>query len=295
MTPSVTVKWGLNSPAKRAHCAQMEWSDKGVILGVRRHGETSAIVEVMSEAHGRHLGLVRGGRSSRMRPVLQPGNSVSLDWRARLEDHLGVFRIEGETLRAAALMESSLGIYGLQTLAGHLRLLPERDPHAGLYRAALVMLDHLDEPEKAARMLIRFEIALLEELGFGIDLSECAATGSRADLVWVSPKSGRAVSREAGMPYSDRLLPLPDFLLEEKNRPPRSNAETGLDARRRLREGFDLALYFLERNVYGPRGIRPPDERAGLIKRILRSLEEGAEALGRQEAVPLEHGDDEID
>jgi DNA repair protein RecO (recombination protein O) len=273
----------------------MEWSDKGVILGVRRHGETSAIVEVMSEAHGRHLGLVRGGRSSRMRPVLQPGNSVSLDWRARLEDHLGTFRIEGETLRAAALMEGNLGIYGLQTLAGHLRLLPERDPHAGLYRAALVMLDHLDEPEKAARMLIRFEIALLEELGFGIDLSECAATGRRADLVWISPKSGRAVSRDAGMPYSDRLLPLPDFLLEEKNRPARSGVQTRQDDNRRLREGFDLALYFLERNVYGPRGIRPPDERAGLIKRILRGLCDEGEISDRHKAIPLDDGDDGSD
>lgn len=244
----------------------MEWQDKGVILGVRKHGETSAIVEAMTEHHGRHMGLVRGGRSSRLRPVLQPGNSVHLEWRARLEDHLGTFKVEGDTLRAARLMDEPLGIYGLQTLAGHLRLLPERDPHKGLYEATLIVLDHLDEPEKAARLLIRFELALLDELGFGIDLSRCAATGSREALTWVSPKSGRAVSAEAGKPYADRLLALPAFLLEEGSRPVVAGPETP-----KLDAGFALAFYFLERDVYGPRGIRPPDERASLIRRILRA------------------------
>jgi len=252
----------------------MEWTDKGVILGVRKHGETSAIVELMTETHGRHLGLVRGGRSSRLRPVLQPGNSVVAEWRARLEDHLGSFRVEGDKLRAAHLMEGPLGIYGLQTIAGHLRLLPERDPHTGLYQAALVVLDHLDEPEKAARLLIRFEIALLEELGFGIDLSACAATGTRNDLTWISPKSGRAVSREAGMPYADKLLPLPPFLLDSEKRSLTNLSDEIITTSERLRQGFDLALYFLDRNVYGPRGIRPPDERSGLVKRILKSVQE---------------------
>ncbi len=250
----------------------MEWKDKGLILGVRKHGETSAIVEVMTEEHGRHLGLVRGGRSSRMRPVLQPGNSVHLEWRARLAEHLGTFQIEGDQLRAAELMDTPLGIYGLQTIAGHLRLLPERDAHLGLYRAALVMLEHLDEPEKAARMLIRFELALLEELGFGLDLTECAATQSKGDLVWVSPKSGKAVSRDAGTPYEAQLLALPHFLLDEVNRPqlsetPKLNADL-------IKEGFDLSLYFLQRNVYGARGIKAPDERVGLIKKVLRLLNE---------------------
>jgi len=250
----------------------MEWIDKGVILGVRRHGETSAIVEMMTSSHGRHLGLVRGGRSSRMRPVLQPGNSVEAEWRARLEDHLGTFRIEGEVLRAAQLMDEPLGIYGLQTVAGHLRLLPERDPHQGLYQAALVVLDHLDEPEKAARLLIRFEIALLEELGFGIDLNECAATGGRRDLTWVSPKSGRAVSGAAGEPYAKKLLPLPPFLLADDQRPVSGAGASKTAMAEQLQQGFDLALYFLERNVYEPRGIRPPEERSGLVKRILRDI-----------------------
>jgi len=137
---------------------------------------------------------------------------VELVWRARLDEHLGTFQVESEKLRAATLMQYPIGIFGLQTLNSHLRLLPERDPNQGLYRAAEVILDHLDEPEKAARLLIRFELALLEELGFGLDLKECAATGSKEELVWVSPKSGSAVSAEAGKPYEKHLLALTDFL-----------------------------------------------------------------------------------
>lgn len=250
----------------------MEWKDKGLILGVRKHGETSAIVEAMTLDHGRHLGLVRGGRSSRMRPLLQPGNSVEISWRARLEEHLGSFQIEAETLRAAQLMEMPLGMYGLQTIASHLRLLPERDPHRGLYKAALILLDHLDDSQKTARLLIRFELALLEELGFGLDLSRCAATGARENLIWVSPRSGRAVSREAGKPYENRLLRLPDFLQAQGKTIPPHQMPTSL--RTNLEDGFHLALYFLKTNVYAPRGIRPPDERVGLIKKILRIVED---------------------
>jgi len=249
----------------------MDWKDDALILGVRKHGETSAIVEAMTARHGRCLGLVRGGRSSRMRPVLQPGNSVQLEWRARLEEHLGTFQIEADQLRAAHLMDTPLGIYGLQTVAGHLRLLPERDDHHGLYQAGLVMLDHLDEPQKAGRLLIRFELALLEELGFGLDLNSCAATNLKRELVWVSPKSGRAVSRDAGRPYEHQLLALPQFLLEAPMRDAlHVGDKTGSVL---LQEGFDLAFYFLDRNVYGPRGIRPPDERVGLIKKIVKLID----------------------
>jgi len=154
--------------------------------------------------------------------------------------------------------------------------LPERDAHHGLYRAPLVMLDHLDEPEKAARMLIRFELALLEELGFGLDLTQCAATQERRDLIWVSPKSGRAVSREAGKPYEHQLLALPDFLLGSDQKTALENSAQPQSMSENLEEGFKLAFYFLERNVYGPRGIRAPDERAGLIKRVLRTMDTAA-------------------
>lgn len=258
----------------------MEWKDDGLILGVRRHGETSAIVEAMTCEHGRCMGLVRGGRSSRLRPLLQPGNSVSLVWRARLEEHLGTFQVEAQTLRAAGLMEAPLGIYGIQTLAAHLRLLPERDPHAGLYHAALVMLEHLDDAERAARLMIRFELALLEELGFGLDFSRCAGTGSTRELVFVSPKTGRAVSRQAGEPYADRLLALPDFLLPEafRTRPAPHAGD--------LSRGFELAAYFLDRHVYSVRGIAAPEARAGFIRRIVSAgTEAGAQA-------PASHSDE---
>ncbi len=190
----------------------MEWRDEGIILGVRRHGETSAILEVMTRAHGRHLGLVRGGRSRKQQPVLQPGNRVDLLWRARLDEHLGVFQAEPLAMHAARLMGSAAGVFGLQTLAAHLRLLPERDPHAGLFETLAIILDHLDDAEVAAELIVRFELLVLEELGFGLDLTECAATGARQELVYVSPKSGRAVSRAAGQPWQDKMLALPAFL-----------------------------------------------------------------------------------
>ena len=247
----------------------MEWQDEGVILGVRRHGETSAIVELMTPGRGRHLGLVRGARSARMAPVLQPGNSVQVTWRARLEDHLGNFALEGDRLRAARLMETGIGLYGVQTLATHLRLLPERDPHSRLYQAALILLENLDDAEKAARLMIRFELALLDELGFGLDLSRCAATGSQENLVHVSPRTGKAVSAEAGAPWAPKLLALPPFLAPLA---PREPAPVPVSLRTAIADGFALTSHFLERNVHVPRAIRPPDERAGFIKAVLRDL-----------------------
>ena len=245
----------------------MEWKDDGLILGLRRYGEGSVIVEAMTPGHGRHLGLVRGGRSARMRSVLQAGNSVRLTWRARLDEHLGNYALEADTLRAAALMQSGLGLYGLQTLAAHLRLLPERDPHASLYQAALVILDHLDEPQKAARLMIRFELALLDELGFGLDLARCAATGVNDELVFVSPRTGRAVSRAGGAEWADRLLALPAFLSPA----PLADAGNIPDAGQ-ISQGFDLTGYFLSRHIWEPRGLRPPDERQGFVRSTTRAI-----------------------
>src|SRR5690606_8298420 len=207
---------GLTGPAAGGlNCAQrcwkflpMEWRDEGNILGTRRHSETSAILEVMTRAHGRHLGLVRGGRSRRMQPVLQPGNRVDLVWRARLDEHMGLYQVEPLELHAARLFDSACAVYGLQTLAAHLRLLPERDPHEDLYRTLALLVAHLDEPAAAGELIVRFELLVLDELGFGLDLARCAATGRGDDLAFVSPKSGRAVSREAGQPWAERMLPL---------------------------------------------------------------------------------------
>jgi len=239
----------------------MEWSDEGIILGVRRHGETSAIVELMTPARGRHLGLVRGGVSRRVRPYLQPGNSVRAIWRARLDEHLGNYTIEATALRADRLMASAAASYCMQTLAAHLRLLPERDPHVALYEALCVIVEHLDEPGIAAPLLVRFELQLLAELGFGLDLGECAATGVENDLIYVSPKSGRAVSREAGEPWKDQLLALPSFL-----------SGNGLPASRDdVEAGFALTEFFLRRRAYEARGLELPGARAAFLASLARA------------------------
>lgn len=240
----------------------MEWRDEGIILGVRRHGETSAILEVMTRDHGRHLGLVRGGRSRKQQPVLQAGNRVELVWRARLDEHLGTFQIEPLVMHAARLMGSAAGVYGLQTLAAHLRLLPERDPHAGLFETLAVVLDHLEDPDAAGELVVRFELLILEELGFGLDLAECAATGARDGLAFVSPKSGRAVSRAAGEPWQDKMLVLPDFLLE--------GARNSADLQA-IEHAFRLTGFFLARHVYEARGVSEPEARTGFLNALRRA------------------------
>lgn len=240
----------------------MEWSEDALILGTRKHGETSVILEVMTREHGRHLGLVRGGRSRRMQPTLQAGNRVSVKWRARLEDHLGIFSVDPLKLRAAGLMESAFGLHGIQTIAALLRLLPERDPHQGLADAAEVMIDKLADPVVTAALLVRFELALLDELGFGLDLSECAATGSLQNLVYVSPKSGRAVSLEAGKPYHDKMLSLPSFL---------KLAGAGFEEDD-IVAAFELTGFFLNRYIYEPRNLTPPLVREALLRDVRKTL-----------------------
>src|SRR3569833_4765644 len=190
----------------------MEWTDEGIILGTRRHGESSAIVELLTRAHGRHLGLVRGGAGSRMRPLLQPGNSVSAVWRARLAEHLGYYAIEGTRLRAATMLACPHAAYGITHLAALARLLPARGPRDDIYGRLEAILDDFDDPVPAAAHVVRFEMAMLEELGFGLVLSSCAATGAQTELIYVSPYSGGAGSRGAGEPWRERLLPLPPFL-----------------------------------------------------------------------------------
>jgi DNA repair protein RecO (recombination protein O) len=238
----------------------MQWTDEGTVIGVKRHGEASAILELMTREHGRHLGLVRGGFGSRMKPVLQVGNGVSASWRARLDEHLGNYTIEPVNLRASSFFAASHAIYGVSHMAALMRLLPERDPHADLFEEFEDVLNHLDDAVVAAPMVVRFELQLLSELGFGLDLEQCASTGTRADLVYVSPKSGRAVSREAGEPWADKMLRLPAFLRERDAQP----------AGRDLDDGFALTGFFLARHVLEPRGLALSDERAHFIAAILR-------------------------
>jgi DNA repair protein RecO (recombination protein O) len=236
----------------------MQWTDEGIVLGSRRHGEANAIAELMTRAHGRHLGLVRGGGSSRLRPVLQPGNTVRAVWRARLDEHLGHYTVEALRTHAASSPGASHVVYGVTHLAALCRLLPERDPHAQLHDALVVVLDQLENPIAAATCLACFELQILRELGFGLDLAACAATGQVTNLDYVSPKSGRAVSRGAGEPWRDKLLRLPAFL-----------AGGGQASPEDLADGFALTGFFLTRHVLEPRGLGFAEARERFIAATL--------------------------
>ncbi|MEM7506241.1 MAG: DNA repair protein RecO [Pseudomonadota bacterium] len=192
----------------------MDWRDQGLLLSTRRHGESSAIIEVLTSAHGRHAGIVRGGASSKMGPVLQPGAQLDLEWRARLSEHLGTYRVEPLRSRAGVLMSDRRRLAAFNAVAALLlAFTPEREPDTPLYDLTLGLADALadDNPDWAAHYAA-WELGLLGAIGFQLDLGSCAATGATQELVWVSPKSGRAVSRQGGEGWEDRLLPLPAFL-----------------------------------------------------------------------------------
>jgi DNA repair protein RecO (recombination protein O) len=238
----------------------MDWSDEGIFLSAKPLGETSAVAELLTLEHGRHLGLVRGGRSRRIRPVLQPGNLLRVTWRARLSEHLGGFNVELMEAHAARVLDDAAALSAIGSLAGLVKLLPERDPHPELYATTLHVLRSFGEPEIWPALLVHWEFQLLQEIGFGLDLSECAATGSGDDLIYVSPRSGKAVSREAGAPYGDKLLTLPGFLLDE--RAGFGHAE--------IAAGFALTGYFLERDVLEPHGMKLPQARGRLLDLLAR-------------------------
>jgi len=215
----------------------------------------------MTREHGRHLGLVRGGAGSRLRPVLQPGNVVGATWRARLDEHLGNYTVEGLRLRAANFFSAPHAVYGVTHVAALVRLLPERDPHPGLHAALDDILERLDDAVLVGPLVVRFELQILSELGFGLDLDACASTGSTSDLAYVSPKSGRAVSRTAGEPWRDKMLRLPAFLRQA------DAASSPAD----IAEGFAVTGFFLNRHVLEPRGQTLPDARAHFITALARA------------------------
>jgi DNA repair protein RecO (recombination protein O) len=245
----------------------MDWSEDAIVLHVRPHGETSAVAEVFARVQGRHLGLIYGGQSRKKRPTLQTGNLVAAHWRARLSDQLGVFTVELAEPFAARALDDRLALAGIGTLTGHARLLAERDPHPMLYDLALLMLRHLGEPALWPQLLARWELQLLSELGFGLDLASCAATGVTERLIYVSPKSGRAVSAEAGEPYKLRLLALPAFLKD------RTSADAGA---KDILDALTLTGHFLDLHVLGPRNLRFPEGRSQLLQALNRqSVAEG--------------------
>lgn len=240
----------------------MDWRDEGIVLSCRKHGETSVILDVFTPDHGRHAGVVRGGTSRKMTPILQPGGQVDVAWRARLEAHIGSFTVEPVRSRAAALSDR-MSLAGLNAVTGLLSFcLPEREPHPKLYKRSEQLLDLLGHGEVWPLAYLRWEQALLEELGFGLDLSVCAVTGATEGLCYVSPKSGRAVSAQGAGEWADRMLPLPPCLLGQ------GDAED---------EEILIALqttgYFLEQKLAPELGHKPlPEVRGRLVDAFSRRL-----------------------
>ena len=236
----------------------MDFTSEAIVLQARKHGESSAILETFTRGQGRHNGLVRGGVGRRMRPLLQPGNIVDLEWRARLEEHLGYYTVEIVEALAGTFMEDRLSLAGLNSIAALLReMLPEKQPLTELYDVTRIVLERLDDPEVWPSLYVRWESVLLQALGYGLDLSRCAATGVTDNLTHVSPRSGRAVCEEAAGPYLDKLFKLPPFLRGE----PVSTAQDVAD-------GLRLTGHFLETRVQWERNRTLPEARRIMIDRL---------------------------
>lgn len=241
----------------------MEWRDHGILLSTRRHGETSAIIEVFTEAHGRHAGVVRGGTSRKIAPILQPGAQLDLLWRARLENHIGSYQVEPLRSRAAAALSGRMALAGLNTVTALLSFcLPEREPHAALYARSEQLLDLLGQDEIWPLAYLKWELALLDDMGFGLDLTACAATGTTEDLIYVSPKSGRAVSKDGVGDWADRMLPLPPCLRGQGTAPDDEIATA-----------LSTTGYFLEHRLAPSLGHKPlPEARARFVDAFTRRI-----------------------
>ncbi len=234
----------------------MDWRDTGILLSTRPHGENSAILEVLTPSRGLHAGVLRGATSRKRAPMLQPGAQLDLAWRARLEEHLGSFSAELERSRSAQVMNSRIALAGLNTVCALLLFsLPEREKHLALYERTEALLDLLGQDEVWPLAYLKWELSLLDELGFGLDLTSCAVTGAREGLVFVSPNTGRAVTREGAGTWADRLLPLPEILL---------GRGTGDDAD--VAQGLRLTGHFLKHNLAHGMGGKPlPDARSRFL------------------------------
>ena len=241
----------------------MEWRGEGILLSVRRHGESAAIIDVFTEAKGRHAGVVRGGASRKIAPILQPGAQLDVSWRARLEDHIGAFTVDLIRSRAAQAMGGRLALAGLNAVTALVAFcLPEREAHGALYRQTERLLDLLGQDEVWPLAYLRWEMALLEETGFGLDLSACAVTGAGEGLAFVSPRTGRAVSRAGAGDWADRLLPLPPVML-------------GLGAAEdaEIAQALGVTGYFLGEKLAKTLGGKPlPQARARLVEELARRV-----------------------
>jgi DNA repair protein RecO (recombination protein O) len=241
----------------------MEWSDDAIVLSSRTHGETSVVLELLTREHGRHVGLVHGGASRKVRPTLQPGNSVHVKWRARLEEHLGSFSCELARARAGELMDGRDALAGLNAFTAIASAaIPEREAHAPVFLSGEILLEAMMDHDAAhwLPLYVRWEAGLLDALGFGLDFSECGATGVKTDLIYVSPRTGRAVSRDAAGIYANRLFRLPGFLMGSRNE------EAHADE---IAAGLALTGYFLQERVLGPHGKDMPPARLRLDAIVL--------------------------
>ncbi len=217
----------------------MEWIDEGIVLSARPHGESAAIVTLLTAGHGRHAGLVPGGQGRAARPVLQPGNRVQAKWRARLVDHLGTFTLDLQAAQAALWLDSPEIVAIIASACAVTEAsMPERQPMPGVY-AGLAALLALRDADLFAPVYVKWETALLQALGYGLDLTQCAASGKAENLAFISPKTGRAVSRNAGEPYRDKLFPLPAFLLGG-----------AFWTQKDIFQGLEITGYFLSRHVF---------------------------------------------
>ena len=237
----------------------MEWTGEGYVLSVKKHGETSTIIDVLTRDHGRHAGLVRGGAGKRLRPVLQPGNKIQVEWQARLSEYLGTFRVEALSARAAEVMEDRVMLSALNAMTSMAKeTLPEREVHARVFDGFEVLLNNLDDPEIWPVLYVQWEAGLLQALGYGLDLSACAATGSNDQLTHVSPRSGRAVSASAAEPYLDKLYALPQFMMGQPFASPDDIAN-----------GLALTGYFLETRLQWGVNRTLPEARTQMIAELV--------------------------
>jgi DNA repair protein RecO (recombination protein O) len=239
----------------------MEWRDQGILLSARRHGETSSIIEMFTPTQGRHVGVVRGGTSRKIAPILQPGAQLDVTWRARLEDHIGSFTVEPVRSRAAAAMGDRLALAGLNAVTALLSFcLPEREPHPPLYRRTESLLDLLGQSDVWPLAYLQWEMRLLEEMGYALDLSACAVTGVTEGLIYVSPRTGRAVSARGAGEWADRMLPLPGVMRGE-----------GEGSDEQIAQGFVTTGYFLKAHLAHGLGGKPlPDARTRFVEAFSR-------------------------
>jgi DNA repair protein RecO (recombination protein O) len=236
----------------------MEWRDAGFVLAARRHGESAIIIELLTREHGRHAGLVRGGQSPKLRAVLQPGNEVAALWRGRLAEHLGTIICEIVRSYAARILDDPDRLAALTAAAALVAAaLPEREPHPDVFTSFADLLKALDSATDWPARYVRWECDLLAAVGFGLDLGRCAVTGVTTDLAYVSPRTGRAVSRAAGLPYHHKLLLLPEFLWCKEPA-----------GRHQIALGLSLTEHFLVHHVFLPQGRTLPAARLRLAERM---------------------------